>query len=162
MRKEVRMMKLKQRFIMKASVGFALGILVDLIIHAICVFMGDHYLLGGNVDKAMVLRFLMDILTGGLLGFVGNGSSVIYEIESWSILKVTATHFVIAYGAFVIIGLFNGWITPEINLPNLVVSGTVLLVYIAIWLIQYFVYKKEVREINIGIRQLHNKGEGAA
>ncbi len=155
-------MNLKKRFILKASIGFSLGILVDLIIHALCVVSGDHYLLSGPVDKSMVMHFLMDILTGGLLGFVGNGSSVIYEIESWSILKVTATHFVIAYGAFVIIGLFNGWITPEINLPNLVVSGIVLLVYIAIWLIQYFVYKKEVREINIGIRQLRNKGEGAA
>ncbi len=155
-------MTLKDRFILKASVGFALGMAVDLAIHAFYVLADEHYILAGPVDKATILRFFLEILTGGLLGFIGNGSSVIYEIESWSILRVTATHFVIAFSAFFIIGLFNGWLTPQINLENAIVTGCVLIVYIAIWLIQYFIYKKEVREINIGLKQLRNKENEAA
>ena len=46
--------------------------------------------------SALILHLLMS----GVLGMVANGSSVIYEIEEWSIARATITHFTIAMWAF--------------------------------------------------------------
>ncbi|MCR5282862.1 MAG: DUF3021 domain-containing protein [Lachnospiraceae bacterium] len=155
-------MNLKQRFLLKASIGFAAGVVVDLIIHAAYIISGNSFLLAGSMDKTTALRFLLELFLAGVLGVVGNGGSVIYEIESWSILKATGTHFILAYGTFLAIGTINGWLTPGFTPENIIVAGIVFAVYVMIWLIQYLVYKREVRDINNGIRLLRSKGEGAA
>ena len=56
MRKEVEKMNLKNRFIIKASIGFALGILVDLIIHTVFVLSGSSYLLAGTLSQVRFRR----------------------------------------------------------------------------------------------------------
>ena len=154
MRKEVEKMNLKNRFIIKASIGFALGILVDLIIHTVFVLSGSSYLLAGTLSQEEVLGFFRELFLSGILGLIGNGSTVIYEIESWSILRVTATHFVIAFAAFFSIGLINGWLTPGITAENIIITGIVLISYVMIWLVQYLIYKKEVSDINDGLKNL--------
>ena len=101
-----------------------------------------------------MLGFFRELFLSGILGLIGNGSTVIYEIESWSILRVTATHFVIAFAAFFSIGLINGWLTPGITAENIIITGIVLISYVMIWLVQYLIYKKEVSDINDGLKNL--------
>ena len=156
-------MNLKSRFILKASVGFALGVVVDIIIHMCFILSGDHFLLSGEViDKSVLLSLYRELFLSGILGLIGNGSAVIYEIESWSILKATVTHFILAFGAFVVIGLMNGWLVLENTVANAISAGAVVLAYVIIWLVQYLIYKREVREINHGIRLLKKQEQGVA
>ena len=145
-------MSIKDRFIVKASVGFALGVIIDIAIAVIYLLTDSHYMMDtGMYDKAELLRFLLSIVLSGVLGFVGNGGAVIYEIESWSILKCTVVHFILAMSTFFIVGSFNRWITPGLNRFNVTLTGIVVFVYVIIWMVNYLTYKKEIRQINHGI-----------
>ena len=103
------------------------------------------------------MQLMLELLTGGLLGLIGNGGSVVYEIESWGILKSTIVHFLFTMTTFFVIGLFNGWLIPGINLTNIVMISAMILAYFIIWLVQYLVYKKEIDDINKGVKLLKSR-----
>lgn len=157
-------MNLKERFIYKASIGFSLGIFVDIIIKAICDSTVNPEKL--FVNKKLVemtgsysIAIMLDLLLCGLLGLACNGGSVVYEIESWGALKATLVHFIFSISIYYIAGNFLGWFYPGINIANIIMVTIWILVYAMIWLIQYAVYKKEIREINKGVETLKNKKE---
>ena len=160
-------MTLKNRFIYKAAIGFSLGILVTIIINILIstLFTGNA---GAYIDEysssavgRTVPRLLLELLTGGLLGFVGNGGSVVYEIEDWGILKPTTIHFGVTMAVYVFVGLFNGWLTPYHSFQNVIQVVSMLLAYVAIWLSQYLIYRKEIREMNRDIKLFKEKEEVA-
>ncbi len=156
-------MNLKNRFLYKAAIGFSLGVLVTIIINIICSVVesgnAEMYLdeLSAIRGGRTHIRVMLEILTGGLLGLIGNGGAVVYEIESWGILKATTVHFIMTMGAFFIIGVFNGWLTPGISTVNVIMTCIMILVYLAIWLVQYFVYKREIDLINSDIKLLKSR-----
>ncbi len=157
------MMNIKQRFIYKASIGFSLGVLVTIIINIISAYVqnGDmmYYLYDFKDVRSgrTFMQLMLELLTGGLLGLIGNGGSVVYEIESWGILKSTIVHFLFTMTTFFVIGLFNGWLIPGINLTNIVMISAMILAYFIIWLVQYLVYKKEIDDINKGVKLLKSR-----
>ena len=156
-------MNLKNRFLFKAAIGFSLGVLVTIMINIICGALENGNAVTYLDDLSSIrygrshIRVMLELLTGGLLGLIGNGGAVVYEIESWGILKATTVHFVMTMLAFFIIGVFNGWLTPRLSLVNVIMTCIMIFVYLAIWLIQYFVYKREIDIINSDIKLLKSK-----
>jgi cytosine/uracil/thiamine/allantoin permease len=59
--------------------------------------------------------------------------------------------------AVFVIGLFNGWLIPGINLTNIVMISAMILAYFIIWLVKYLVYKKEIDDINKGVKLLKSR-----
>lgn len=156
-------MNLKQRFIYKSAVGFSLGVFVTIIINVIIGFIfngsftsNPYSEVRGNMD---FIKIMLELLTGGMLGLVGNGGSVVYEIESWSIIKATATHFIVTMTVYVIVGLYNGWLLPMHSIVNVIQIGMMVFTYIMIWLSQYLIYKKSIKDINEGMKYFKN-GDG--
>lgn len=156
-------MNLKNRFLYKAAIGFSLGVLVTIIINMVCstiesgsagMYIDDLSSIRGGRTH---IRVMLELLTGGLLGLIGNGGAVVYEIESWGILKATTTHFVMTMTSFFIIGVFNGWLTPGISAVNVIMTCIMIFAYLAIWMIQYFVYKREIEIINSDIKLLKSR-----
>ena len=155
-------MNLKERFIYKASIGFSLGIFVDIIIKAICDSTVNPEKL--FVNKKLVemtgsysIAIMLDLLLCGLLGLACNGGSVVYEIESWGALKATLVHFIFSISIYYIAGNFLGWFYPGINIANIIMVTIWILVYAMIWLIQYIVGKKEVEEMNKSIAAMKKR-----
>ena len=156
-------MTLKQRAFYKTAVGFALGILVDVVIHVIFMagrqdadFGASRILtdLLGNHDLAIVT----DILLGGVLGAVCNGSSVVYEIEHWSVLRSTLTHLLLCIVVYFTVGSVLEWFEPGVTAFNIMQAVLWVLAYIMIWMIQFLVYRKEIREINQRVEQMKERG----
>ena len=153
-------MNLKQRFIYKSAIGFSLGVFITIIINIIVGFIFHGSLnenpyteIRNNMDFT---KIMLELLTGGILGCIGNGSSVIYEIESWSIIKATFTHFVVTMAVYVIVGLYNGWLLPRHSMVNVIQIVMMVFAYFMIWLSQYLIYKKSINDINEDMKYFKN------
>ena len=155
-------MSLKQKLIYKSSIGFSLGVFITIMINIIIevIFYNSHYAnpyLEIRSDMNYT-KILLELLTGGILGCVGYGGAVGYEIEQWSIIRATATHFVVTMTVYVIVGLFNGWLLPMHSIVNVIQIGMMIFAYFMIWLFQYLIYKKSVKDLNKGVEHLKNSG----
>ena len=151
-------MSLKQRFLYKSAIGFSLGVLLTIVIYFGVIFFGQEPL-GGYEIESFLKRLLIGMLSGGLMGIIGNGGSVIYEVENWSIFRTTVTHFAMAFSAFLIIGFLNNWLSPKDVLFNIFMITIWIAVYFMIWLMQYLIFKKEVKEINRGLQMMKQSKE---
>lgn len=153
----------KHRFILKASVGFSLGILVTILINIIMsyIYTGNGESFVQEVVNAgggrSLRRFCAELLSGGLLGLIGNGGSMVYEIESWSLLKTTTVHFGATIVTYIAVGLYNGWLTLGPSRANSIQIGIYITAYVVIWLVQGLTYKKEIEDINYGISVLKSR-----
>ena len=99
-----------------------------------------------NEDFSIVTA-LPHILLGGIPGAIACGSTVIYDIEKWSILRATVTHFLIAMGAIILGCFVLNWFKPW-SAAFWIVMAAEVVGYIIIWWIMYRRYSREVRKLN--------------
>ena len=120
--------------------GYAAGCLIGLVI-------------GLCAGELSFREALPNILLGGIPGALAMGSSVVYGIEKWSILRATATHFVITMGALLFGGYVLHWFGPDRSMLWIMMAVS-LVCYIAIWLIFYLSYRKTIRQMNDDLEKL--------
>ena len=87
------------------------------------------------------------IVISGIYGAVAMGSSIVYDVEKWSITRATATHFLLVFALYFLLVISMGWFSLSDPVFWIVV-GTMVAVYILIWLIQYLSYRRQIREMN--------------
>ena len=121
--------------------GYGIGALIGL---AIVLLQGETVNVTGSLPW---------ILLGGIPGALAMGSSVVYGIEKWSILRATATHFLITMGALCFGGYVLQWFGPEHSMLWIMI-GVSLLAYTAIWLAFYLSYRKTIRQMNDDLEKL--------
>lgn len=96
----------------------------------------------GGTTSAIILQTLLS----GLLGAGSMGSTVVYEIERWSLALSTAAHYLIIEAFYVPTALLLGWVG---SLPALLINmGIQLIIFLIIWIIMYLRTKAQVRELN--------------
>ncbi len=98
-------MGLKDKFIVRASIGFGVGILLGVVITGLTGGMDQDHICycSPAFVKAVgneLAAFVVQALVFGTYGAVGMGGSVAYSIEDRSLLKVTVAHFVLTLGMF--------------------------------------------------------------
>lgn len=124
--------------------GFALGVLISI-----------GFRLARSPEGLSL--FSPDMLIGGLYSAVVMGSSVVYEIEQWSIARATATHFVTSFGLFFLVSLSRGWFRLEDPVFWIVVA-VMAIGYVLIWLFQYLSYKRKIQEMNEELKKWKSRG----
>ena len=87
------------------------------------------------------------ILLGGIPGAIAMGTAVIYDIEKWSLLKATVTHFLIVMGVIFLASFVLKWFVPW-STPFWIMMAAEAVGYILVWLILYLCYKAKVRKLN--------------
>ena len=125
--------EIKSKMIIRALIGFILGMFISM---AFCIHNADGF----------DLRFVINLLAGGVIGFINNGSSAVYDIESWGTTKATVIHYISTVIVFLTIALSLGWFSIDMTLLIFMIIFTV--VYVIIWLSEYLYFKKTVNEIN--------------
>lgn len=156
-------MSIQDRFKYKTAIGFSLGVIIVIVIEMICsvVNTGDMSSYFNEFQSADVgrpfIKLMLELLTGGLLGAAGNGGAVVYEIEEWSILRCTLTHFFPTMCIYSVVALFNGWLTPYHSIYNVIQVLMMVVAYFIIWMTQYLIYKKEVAGLNEDIESYKMK-----
>ena len=95
-----------------------------------------------------------------VFGAVNMGTTALYGIDEWSILRCTATHFLISMGSTILFFgalIALGWMSmPSAGVCTLIVAAF-LLIYFLIWLAQYLSYKRKVRNMNAKLRKWKNQ-----
>ena len=138
-------MDIKHKAIFNALLGFSIGLLIAAVI---TIGFSDYAVYS---SRAAVLA---QLIGSGINGAVCAGSAVIYDFEDWGITKATVTHFLITLISFFTASELLGWFPREILLITLIVF---LLAYFIIWLINYLLWKKEVRQMNSQLQAMRSQ-----
>ena len=124
---------LKNKMIIRALIGFVLGMFIEI---AFWFYNMRGYAPG----------FLLNLVMGGMVGLINNGSSVVYDIEKWGTTRATVFHYTLTVVVFLTIALSMGWFEVDATLAIFMVIFTV--VYALIWLYEYLYWKKTVDKMN--------------
>ena len=138
-----------QRGLFGFPVGIAIGYAITIVVS---VFWGD----GGYSPCVPALVDTIGSVIGavafqgvlcGILGASFAAASVIWEIESWSLVKQTGIYFVIAAITMLPIAYFTHWMAHSIS-GLLIYFGIFAAIFVVIWVIQYGVWKSKIKRIN--------------
>ena len=129
-------MDLKTKFIIRALLGFSLGMIIGAIMYVLSVNDNEP------VDKVFLL---MQLFGSGIMGIVGNGGAIVYDFEDWGLGRATFTHYIVTFFTMLSISEILGWFSHDILLIVVLVFS---FVYLIIWGTEYFVWKKEIRQMN--------------
>jgi hypothetical protein len=148
-----------KKAVLRALLGFPLGIFISTtILLLVSLGIGD-----GTFHPAAPLlvadtggelsAVLWQYIVSGLFGAICGGLSVVWEIESWSLLRQTLVHFLgltlsmfpIAYGL--------GWM-PERSLGGVLSYILVFVaIYLVLWVALCLIFRHHVRTINKKIQE---------
>ncbi|RKM61375.1 DUF3021 domain-containing protein [Butyrivibrio sp. CB08] len=129
-------MDLKTKFIIRALLGFSLGMVIGAIMYVL--FTGDNE----PVRKGFLL---MQLFGSGIMGVVGNGGAIVYDFEDWGLGRATFTHYILTFFTMLSISEVLGWFPHEI-LFFVVLAFS--FVYLIIWGTEYYIWKKEIKQMN--------------
>lgn len=135
-----------------AGIGFVCGMIVGVLVAIIVGLTANggalHFpqaLVNGTGSEAGAL--LAQMLLSGVYGAIPMAGTVLYELDSWSLVKQAIVHYLSYTVAFMVVGTLVGWIEP--NVADIgIVAGVFAVCHLIIWLIMYARYKSEVAELN--------------
>jgi len=137
-----------KRIIRRAGIGFLMGMAIGTLIA-----WASNGWSAGVFSSRYIARFpgmaaavLIHLLVSGLVGAVAMGSTVVHEIESWSLARAAIVHYLIIELAFVPAALALGWVSGLKEL--LIMMGIQLAAFLIIWVIMYLRCRAEVRALN--------------
>ncbi len=149
---------MNKKVMIRALLGFPLGIFLSYTITIMISVLLARGTYSPTVPEfttlmnselgAVVLQYILS----GILGAGLAASSVIWEIEDWSIFKRTVAHL-IAMSVFMFpIAYFTYWM-PHTFWGVLTYFLIFIALYAIIWALQFFGYRSSVRGINQKLQQ---------
>jgi len=151
--KENKMIEMKKNIIMRGLLGFPLGIAIGFIITIIIsIFVGDgvFYPVTPELIKTMGNEINAVILQTVLCGIMGSGyaiGSVIWEIDSWSLVKQSGIYFAIACIVTFPIAYITNWMKHS-AVGILLYVGIFIAIFLITWLAQYCLWKSKIKKMN--------------
>lgn len=141
--------KLISRGLLGIPIGIAIGFVITVII-SICVGDGSFYPITpelivtlGNELNAVIFQTILCSIMGSAFAM----ASVIWEIDSWSLAKQSGIYFTVACIVMLPIAYAANWMEHSI-IGILSYIGIFIAIFVFVWLIQYFVWKSKVKEMN--------------
>lgn len=148
---------MKKKIILRGAIGIPTGITIGYLItiftsliwaegyYSPCV--PDLILIMGNEINAVILQTILC----ALLGVVYAASSVIWEMEYWSIAKQTSIYFLISSFVMIPTAWILFWMEHTVT-GFLSYVGIFVMIFISIWLSQYLISMRDVKKINKRIK----------
>ena len=146
-------MKTINKIIKRAILGFIYGVFIGqtiLILESLMAGDGNFYAVSTYLVNHTSTRLAAVIAQYFITGFIGlsfAATTVIFEMDSWSIIAQTALHFVINSIVMYVSGFLCGWFPHTVS-STLIWFGVFIVVYLIFWFAFTMYYKKKTREIN--------------
>lgn len=144
---------MKKKIILRCLFGAPAGLCISYLITIVISLIqgdGNYYpvvpeLIAecGNEINAVLIQAVFSLLYGAAWA----GSSVFWELESWSLLRMTVTHLIVCSAATFPIAYLMRWM-PRNVIGILIYFGIFFGLYIVIWISQYQAIKKRIRQMN--------------
>ena len=144
---------MKKKVITRAFLGFPLGVFIGFTITIIIsAVLADGYYhpvvpaLAEPCGSEMGATLLQYVLSG-VMGTSFAAASVIFELDHWSILKQSIVHCIILSGTLFPIAYFAYWM--DHTAAGIISYFAIFFgIYLVIWITQYFIWKKKIRQVN--------------
>lgn len=151
---------MKKKILVRSLLGAPIGVTISLIItiiFSLCLGHGEYFpapheliaWCAGNETTAVIVQFICSLIVGVICG----SSSVVWEIEKWSLLKQTLVHFAIIAIPFFGIGYIMNWM-PHYIFGALGYIGGFIAVYITMWFSIYFSIKTKIKKMNKQLQEI--------
>lgn len=152
---------MKKKIIMRSLLGFPIGITIGYFITILISFISanGYYVpcvpelisVMGNEINAVILQTVLS----GILGTGFAVSSIIWEIDKWSIAKQTGIYFAIISIIMLPIAYFTYWM--EHSVIGFIIYFTIFIfIFAIIWLIQFIIGRHNVNKMNEKLLQKKN------
>ena len=144
---------MKKQAVLRGMLGFPIGIAIGYILSIVFSLGwgdGGYYPCVPALEEAMgsqINAVLVQTLLSGLLGIAFSASSVIWEIDHWSIAKQTGIYFLITSLVMMPTAYINNWMEHSVA-GFISYFGIFAGIFIAIWAAQYFRWKRKVDKMN--------------
>ena len=155
---------MKKKIIKRSLLGFPLGITIG---YLITIFISLIWANGyyspcapelisfmGNEINAVILQTIFC----GILGVGFAASSVIWEMDSWSIVKQTGIYFAIISVIMLPVSYFAYWMEHSI-VGFLIYFGIFVLIFVVMWMIQFGIGRYYVTKMNEKLSQTKDNGK---
>lgn len=142
------------RCLLGAPIGLALSYLITVLISA-AVGDGNYYPVVPQLAEAWGGELSAVLVQTGcslLYGAAWGGASVVWEMERWSLLRMTLTHLAVCSAATFPIAYFMWWM-PHSAAGVLRYFGIFFAIYLLIWVSQYWAIKRRIEQMNRKVRQ---------
>ena len=149
---------MKKTLIKRGFLGFPLGIAIGFVISLIIsIYIGDGTFHPARQEliKTMGDELKALIFQTVLSGIMGSGfamSSVIWEIDSWSLAKQSGIYFMIACIIMFPIAYITNWMSHSIG-GILSYIAIFVVIFVLAWIIQYFSWKRKITRVNDSIKK---------
>lgn len=144
---------MRKKILLRAAIGFPIGIAIGYgITILISLTFADGYYSPcvpelvtamGNEINAVIVQALLC----GLLGIGFGASSVIWELEHWSIAKQSGIYFLLASVFMMPVAYLNYWMEHSI-VGFLSYFGIFTFIFVIVWVTEFFIGKRNVRRMN--------------
>lgn len=141
--------KILRRSISGFSIGLSIGYVITIIISLI--WANGYYspcvpeltaIMGSEINAVLFQAFLC-----GILGMGFSLASLIWEIESWGIVKQTGIYFLVVSVIMMPIAYITYWMDHSVK-GILSYFGVFAVIFAMIWIIQYIRAKHNVKKLN--------------
>lgn len=149
---------MNKKLILQGLLGFPLGIAIGFVITiliSICVGDGTFYSVTPELMETMGNELNAVILQTVLCGVMGSGfamASVIWEMDSWSLAKQSGIYFSVACIIMLPIAYVTNWMKHSVG-GVFAYIGVFVVIFLIVWLIQYFAWKRRIRKMNDCIKK---------
>ena len=145
--------ELKKAISKRAILGFIYGVFIGqtiLIIESLFMRDGNFYAvsaslleLAGTKIAAVIIQYFLT----GIIGLTFASTTVIFEMDEWSLLRQTITHFIITSIVMYVAGFLCGWFPHTVG-STLAWFGVFVVVYLIFWICFSLYYKNKVKKMN--------------
>jgi hypothetical protein len=144
-----------QRGLLGIPHGITIGYLITILISLIYGYGNFHPVAPPLVEyfESVISAVVAQTFLCALIGGISAGASIIWEIDRWSLARQTGTNFAILGITLLPIAYLMHWMQRTL-LGFLIYFGTFVLVFLIVWLVNYFYWKSKIKEIN---QQLSSK-----
>ncbi len=144
---------MKKKVLLRSLIGGLGGLAISMLVGiSISISIGDGQFHAGPPAliaqcgtelMAVIAQMLCSILYGAAMA----GSSAIWEVENWSLLRQTMTHMVVISLSALPITYLMHWV-PHTVLAVVAYFIGFFLIYFVIWVICYLCMRKKIRKMN--------------
>ena len=149
---------MKKEFARRVFVGLLGGIVISYLITigiSIAIGDGSYYPCVPSLIERFgneVTAIIMQTALSAVLGAGFAGSSIIWEMDEWSLLKQTSIYFGIVSVLMMTIAYICEWMEHSVK-GILSYFGIFVAIFIAVWIVQYLIWKVRVSKIKEGIQK---------
>jgi len=139
---------MKRSLLIRAAIGFLVGNAMGLLIAWMIRRNSAGIFPQPFLDRTggIAVAWLVQCVVSGLYGAVCMAGTICYDVERWSLLRATLTHYLMIAVPYVPISLLMNWANSATEI--LIMEAFQLVGFFLIWLIMYLRYRAEVRKLN--------------